>query len=1535
VTITGTDYGGANLTPASGDVLSGTFTNVGTFTVTSGYTVYVADGVTFSMDADNVTIAGTLNGDGRGSNGGTGGRGSLQYGNTGSGSGPGTGGQWGNCVHPAGGGGGGYGASGGGGGVGIPWSTPGSGGASYGSSSSITEYTAGSGGGGGASTCDGYNGGNGGDGGGAIYIYASSALTVSGTITSDGSTGTTGGGGGGGGAGGAIVLDSPSVTFSGSASLTATGGNAGNGYWGYAGGGGGGAGGRIKVQYGCLTGSYSTAVTGGTGGSNAYNDTYYGYIASSSGGTGTTYSVSGYSGLTTYYLDADGDGYGDPSRTTTACSVPSGYSANDDDCDDSNRAVNPAATDVCDGIDNDCDGLVDDGTVATDWYEDADRDGYGDAGTMVSDCAAPSGYVSDDSDCDDLDATVYPGAPETCNDVDDDCDGRVDDSAVDGLTWYADADGDSYGNASRTSVACDPPAGYVGDATDCNDAAAGVYPGATEVCNSVDDDCDGRVDDSAVDAGTWYADSDADTYGDASVSSVSCSAPSGYVSDARDCDDSDRTVYPGATETCDGVDEDCDGRVDDNATDAVRYYADTDGDRYGDPATSTLDCAAPSGYVANDDDCDDDAASVYPTATELCNGVDDDCDGSVDDGATGSATWYADTDADSFGDAASGVNDCIQPSGTVTDATDCDDTDGSVYPGATEIPYDGIDQDCVGGDLADLDGDGYAGDGGTDCNDNDGDVNPAATEVADGVDEDCDGLVDEGTDWYDDDGDGYTEDGGDCDDGEEARNPASTETADGVDEDCDGVVDEGTDAYDDDGDGYTELDGDCNDGDPAQSPANPEIDLNGIDDDCDGAVDAGIADNDGDGYTEDGGDCDNGNGAAHPGADETADGVDNDCDGLVDEGTAAYDDDLDGASEDAGDCDDGDSTTNPAADEVADGVDNDCDGVVDEGTELYDDDGDGFTEEAGDCDDADAGVNPAAAESANGVDDDCDGQLDPSEDGDGDGYALDDDCDDQNGWANPGSAEMCDGVDNNCDGVVDEGCDAEEDVGGDGAAVKTSDACGCASGTGSPLGVVGLLLLAVALRRRAAPRALGVLAGALTLVGCNPDYAVEKEARQLVVSPLLQDLGDVPLGESGEVVVTLTAVAGASIQVVAADLVNLSGEGFSAPTEALPTLTRDSTATLTVGYEALADGWDHARLTIQTDEEVDNLHVVDVRAHATSASASLWPSVLDFGPVAVGGTGSVEAVLTNTGETPLELVSLALSPATVTSPIGAGVLEVGADLAITLDFTPTDDAPMAGSLALTLGAGAEVGSVALRGNDCANGSAELYDADGDGWSACASDCDDADPTAHPAGVEVCDGLDQDCDGLIDQGTRCYDDDGDGFSEDDGDCNDADSGTNPSATETLGNGRDDNCDGVVDQGTVDLDGDGISADGGDCDDADASVWPGAPEAADGVDNDCDGVRDEGTTAYDDDGDGVTEAAGDCADGDRSVYPGASELPDWIDNDCDGTVDEGTDRYDDDGDGYTEDGGDCDDADAGVGPAVYDPAGGAGLDCDGTA
>ena len=207
----------------------------------------------------------------------------------------------------------------------------------------------------------------------------------------------------------------------------------------------------------------------------------------------------------------------------------------------------------------------------------------------------------------------------------------------------------------------------------------------------------------------------------------------------EDCDDANPSVHPGADELCDELDQDCDDIVDEDALDAVVWWADGDGDGYGGEA-SEPSCDAPAGHVDNNGDCDDGDDDVFPGAPELCNGLDDDCDGAVDEEALDTTDWYDDDDGDGFG-AGEPQAGCEPASGQVASNTDCDDEDDSAYPGADDFPYDGIDQDCDGADLDDLDGDGslYA----DDCDDTDPNRSPDLYEVCDdGIDNDCNDEVD-------------------------------------------------------------------------------------------------------------------------------------------------------------------------------------------------------------------------------------------------------------------------------------------------------------------------------------------------------------------------------------------------------------------------------------------------------------------------------------------------------------------------------------------------------------------------------------------------------------------------------------------------------------------------------------------------------------------------------------------------------------------------------------------------------------------------
>ena len=385
------------------------------------------------------------------------------------------------------------------------------------------------------------------------------------------------------------------------------------------------------------------------------------------------------------FTDADGDGF------------PS-----DEDCDDDDASVGPGATEICDGIDNDCDGDVDE-EVLTTFYADADRDGFGDPDDGVESCDAPAGRVTSAIDCDDTNPNAYPGNPEVCDYVDNNCDGEVDEGLIE--AWWMDTDRDGYGDPGSETLDCVQPPDTADNDGDCDDRDPTVNPGALEICNGKDDDCDGTIDgpDSA-DLQTWYLDADGDGYGDLDAPVQACTQPSAAVTDTTDCDDGDFSVNPAATEVCNAIDDDCDGHIDDadpslDSATGTTWYTDGDGDGYG-GAGSVWACIQPSGTTATASDCDDATAAVHPGATEVCNTIDDDCDGDIDDAdssvdtSTGSV-FYSDADSDGYGDASATVSACTQPSGAVADDTDCDDTTGDVNPGATEV-CDGQDNDCDG-----------------------------------------------------------------------------------------------------------------------------------------------------------------------------------------------------------------------------------------------------------------------------------------------------------------------------------------------------------------------------------------------------------------------------------------------------------------------------------------------------------------------------------------------------------------------------------------------------------------------------------------------------------------------------------------------------------------------------------------------------------------------------------------------------------------------------------------------------------------------
>ena len=435
----------------------------------------------------------------------------------------------------------------------------------------------------------------------------------------------------------------------------------------------------------------------------------------------------------TYYSDADNDGFGDINAPLYGCSLSEGFVENATDCNDNDTLINPASSEYCDTIDNNCNGLIDDGEAedAPTWYEDGDEDDFGDTNSPMISCFQPSSYTDNDLDCNDNNNAVSPNAPELCNGVDDNCNEEIDElGAIDGDIFYADDDNDGFGDTTNTTSACSPPQGYVSNDNDCNDNNDSIYPNAPELCNGVDDNCDPSsiIDENAMGGNIWYEDADGDTYGDAENSIQSCEKPDGYVLNDQDCDDLQAGINPIADESCDYIDNDCDGQTDESdAIDQSVFYLDEDGDQAGVIEYYTIACFTPNGYASNPYDCNDTSiilnpfdidndgyspcngdcldniqigASIYPDAPELCDGFDNDCDELIDDNDDvdeDSATLvYPDEDDDGFGNSDLPHFFCNVPNGYVTQGDDCfdDPINGSaIYPDAPEL-CDGFDNNC-------------------------------------------------------------------------------------------------------------------------------------------------------------------------------------------------------------------------------------------------------------------------------------------------------------------------------------------------------------------------------------------------------------------------------------------------------------------------------------------------------------------------------------------------------------------------------------------------------------------------------------------------------------------------------------------------------------------------------------------------------------------------------------------------------------------------------------------------------------------------
>ncbi|MBK6944839.1 MAG: T9SS type A sorting domain-containing protein [Flavobacteriales bacterium] len=418
---------------------------------------------------------------------------------------------------------------------------------------------------------------------------------------------------------------------------------------------------------------------------------------------------------------------------------------------------------ICDGIDNNCDGQIDEdgvcgcapaGTPCDDGNSCTDNDTEdgacncggglfttnvcddGDPNTINDICfngacigtpcadADADGFTTCQGDCDDANAAVHPGVTEVCDGIDNNCDGQIDEDNVCGClpagTPCDDNNPCTFNDMENGACAC-----------------AGTLP--TEVCDGVDNDCDGLVDEGFE----TYADSDGDGFGDPNII-MPCDTPG--VANNLDCDDTDPAIHPGVLEVCDGLDNDCDGEVDEE----LGGFADNDGDGFGDPL-SPLTCDTPG--VSNNLDCDDTNADINPNAEEICDGIDNNCNGQIDEGGVcgclPAGTPCDDGNSCTVNETEDGECNC---GGGLFTTSVCDDGDPNTF---NDICFNG---NCIGTPCPDADADGFTTCQG-DCDDANAAIHPGVTEVCDGIDNDCDGLVDEDAGCADEICDGIDNDG--------------------------------------------------------------------------------------------------------------------------------------------------------------------------------------------------------------------------------------------------------------------------------------------------------------------------------------------------------------------------------------------------------------------------------------------------------------------------------------------------------------------------------------------------------------------------------------------------------------------------------------------------------------------------------------------------------------------------------------------------------------------------------------------------------
>ncbi len=369
---------------------------------------------------------------------------------------------------------------------------------------------------------------------------------------------------------------------------------------------------------------------------------------------------------TNYYCDTDGDSFYSlaVSGTCTGFScIPTGCRATiGTDCADSLASINPAAADLCDSINNDCNIQSPDGSAET-WYNTNTFCGVGGCSATGKNLCIGGRQTN----------TCSPLSPaiETCNSIDDDCDGTTDENVMN--VYYLDSDHDLYGNLTESRFSCFPPADYVINHDDCHDSNPSIHPGTVEVCNNLlDDNCNTLVDTQELSCQPVCTDVDSD----------------GYCLEADDCDDLNSSIHPGSLDLCNNVDDDCDTQTTDG----------TGENQIGSATTCGSGACHATGMIRCDTGRIIDTCMPGLPLQETCNNIDDNCDEEIDGLACPLTIYYCDLDQDGHYSSAptgqcSSFN-CVPTNCRNSPGRDCNDTTANVHPGNVEICTDLVDNNC-------------------------------------------------------------------------------------------------------------------------------------------------------------------------------------------------------------------------------------------------------------------------------------------------------------------------------------------------------------------------------------------------------------------------------------------------------------------------------------------------------------------------------------------------------------------------------------------------------------------------------------------------------------------------------------------------------------------------------------------------------------------------------------------------------------------------------------------------------------------------